>query len=1040
MRKIYFLMILFCSLNIINLQAQTQKIKVTGVVTEKLTNQVMPGVNIISGKPAKTVGISDNNGKFSVFVDDGSTLTFSYVSFKAFTVKLKPGQNTIDVPMAESDSQLDEVVVRGYQKRTRETSTGASTYVSGKEIQDVPVSNIEQLLQGKVAGLNIQVNTGAPGFRGSTSIRGLNTLSITGSGNESFLQPTSPLYVIDGVAIDADKAAENGYNTMGPGVSPLSLIPQEDVASLEVLKDAQATSLYGSRGAYGVIIITTKRGNSKIPRVRYTTNFFMNTPPKLRETLGGNEERRSKINHILANATSEADYLRLVRTYFLTDSLNDFYNNSTNWQGVFYRNAYNQTHNLNLDGGDTRFNYKTNIGYYSEKGVIKNTGLDRYTLNMNMEYNPNERFRFYGNVSGSMGQQNKGDGSGLLQTGVATNGQASSLLPGPSFFQSNASTVSSLKTNNSNDSRIIRTNLEAKYQILPGLWAASFFSYDYTSDKENTFTPAAANNQFAKAQAFNGRNANLNNRNNITYATTFGTKHNLFINVFNEVIKETGQSSVILQQSTPNDQFQGPLGFDGYNSRGGGVLPNFRDLRQLSYAAAISYDFEKKYVLDLTYRMDGASSNGLENPYSKVPSIGLRWNFNKENLLKDIKWLSYGALRLSWGKNISPTGDLQSIYGFYNLTGNYNNNPTIGINYGQVPNPALKPTTTMQYNLGLDMGFLDNKIELNFDTYYKKVDNLLFDRNLSNLTGFGLVKSNDAAIANYGYELSATFRPLPTNSKLDWSISINGAINHNMLTKLPLEYNGQYIRNNELVFRVGRNTFTNYMHINNGVFSTDASVPVDPATGFLYSTGDGTFYQGGDPNFKDVNGDYIFNDKDYELNGDSQPLIVGGFSTTMTYNGWGLNFYGSFTLVRTILNTALANRFRLMSDPFAQSSVVPLNDLNVWTAPGQIAKYPYAYDYTRYGNIDPFRTNQTLWSESGSYVKFNTVTLSYSFPKKLSKRIGLANLRSFLSGNNLISFSPYNGPNPENVSDLGRDQSNGYPVPRTYNIGFNVEF
>ncbi|EDM35581.1 putative outer membrane protein [Pedobacter sp. BAL39] len=1024
-----------------SLQAQTKKSIVKGTVTERSTNLPIPGVSVSTGKPLKGVTQTNGKGQFSVLVEDEATLSFSYTGFKTYTTKLKPGQLNIDVLLSESNSQLDEVVVRGYQTRSKETSTGSSFTISGDQVQDVPVSNVEQLLQGKVAGLNIQVNNGAPGFRGSATIRGLNTLAISGSGSESFLQPTSPLYVIDGVPIDADKAAEYGYNTMGPGVSPLSLIPQEDIASLEVLKDAQATSLYGSRGAYGVIIITTKRGNSKIPRIRYTTNFYVNTPPKLRETLGGNAERQSKINHILANATDEAFLDLLATTYFLTDSLNSYNNNSTNWQGVFYESTYNQTHNLALDGGDTKFNYKTNLGYSTEKGVIKNTGYDRYNLNMNMEYQPTPKFRIFAALNGGVGMQNKGNGSGLLQTGVATGGQSSSLLPGPSFYQANGGTLAALQTNDENSTKNLRANIDARYQLITGLWAASSLSYDYTSDNTDTFTPAAANNQFAKVYSFNGRSTSLYNRNNISYSKTIAEQHNLFINIFNEITIQTGQSTSITQNRTANDQFHGPLGFDAFTSSGGGVLPGYKDARLASFAAAVSYDFNKKYVVDLSYRLDGSSASGLENPYSKNPALGLRWNFNKETWLENVKWLSYGALRFSWGQNVSPTGNLQSIYGLYNVTGTYNNNPTIGIDYGSVPNPRLKPTTTSQFNIGLDAGLFDNKVEMNMDAYYKKVDNLLFTRNLSNLTGFGNVLSNDAGIANYGLELSVTLRPLSKASKVDWSISFNGAVNNDVLLKLPAEFNGQYIHNDGqmIVYRVGTNTLSNYLRINQGVFSTDNNVPVDPVTGLKYAT-NGAVFEGGDPYFKDVNGDYILDGRDYEINGNSQPLVVGGLSTNINYGNWGLNINGSFTLLRTVLNNALADRFRIMSNPFDPRAVVPLDDLDTWKRPGDQAKYPYAYAYTRYSQIDPFRLDQTLWAEEGSYYKMNTVTLSYRFAKQLANRIGLAGLRMYASGNNLITFSPYSGPNPESVTALGRDASGGYPVPRTYNFGLNVEF
>lgn len=1026
------------------LMAQSGQVVVSGTVVDNQDRLGLPGVTVSVGSPERALMATDANGQFTVRVESGATLHFHLIGFISRSVKLRPGQTSIEVVLNADDNQLEEVVVRGYVSRSKEETTGSSFTINADEIRDNPVASVESLLQGKVPGLNIQVNTGAPGFRGSTQVRGLSTLAVSGTGSESFLQPTSPLYVIDGVPMDADKASEFGFQQQGPGISPLSMIPQEDIESIEVLKDAQATSLYGSRAAYGVIIITTKRGNSKIPRVRYTSNFFMKTPPKLRETLGGNAERRLKINQILQNTLTREDIERISRTPFLADSLNAYYNNSTDWQDIFYQTTYNQTHNLAIDGGDPKFNYKANLGYYGETGIIKNTGFERYNLSMNMEFKPTEKLRFFGSMYGSIGKQKKGDGVGLLQKGVAENGQSSTLLPGPSFFQASSGVISALRTMNDNSARNLRANLDARYMLIEGLNVSSNISYDFTANLEDTFTPAAANQQFAKVYAFAGREFTLYNRNSVTYSKDFNEDHNIFVNVFNEFYKQGTQNRVTRQERSPEDQIQGPWGYDAYFSRGGGVLSNFRDARLASFAGAVSYNFRKKYVVDLSYRMDGSSGSGSENPYSRNPAVGVRWNFHRENLFENSEWLSNGALRLTWGKNIVPSRSLDALYGRYNLVGNYNNNPGILIDFDKLPNPYLKPTTTEQYNFGFDAGFFNNRFEVIFDAYYKEVQNLEMEKFLANSTGFNKFYSNDGGIANYGYELYLSARPLSPNSPVNWTISVNGAVNKDVLISLPPEFNGQAIHwddswaKQHTLFRVGSNTLSNYLRTNQGVYATDEDVPVDPATGLRYRTG-GRFFEGGDPILKDVNQDYILDSRDYEMSGNSQPRVTGGIATMLNYKGFGLNVYASFTLKRTILNNALADRFRLMGDPFGNKAVVPLDGLDMWRQPGDIAKYPYAYDYSRYEQIDPFRLDQTLWAEEGSYLKINQVTLSYMFTKKVVHRIGLSNLRIYFSTDNLVTFSPYSGPNPENVTSMGRDASGGYPVPRTYTLGLNLE-
>src|SRR5690606_34197610 len=448
--KILYSILLFCMSLCLQGMAQTT---VRGRVLDE-DGKALRSVTVINVSTARQLVATDANGGFSVSVASGTTLLFKLVGYKEKRVSLAAGQTSLTVNLEPSSTEVDEVVVtRGYVKRPKETSTGASNIITAEDIRDIPGS-LETLLQGKAPGLNIQVNTGAPGFRGTTQIRGLSTLSTVGSGNESILMPTSPLYVIDGVPLDADRASEMGLQQQGPGVSPLSMIPPEDIESIEILKDAQATSLYGSLAAYGVVIINTKRGNSEVPRINYVNNSFMRTPPKLRETLGGNLERRLKLEQIFGNALTQADIDRIQTTPHLSDSLNAYFNNSTNWQDLYFQTTYNHSHNLSVDGGNRLLSHKANIGYYSETGIIRNTGFDRYSTNLRMDYSPDSKLRFTGQVFAQLGKINKGDGSGILQTGVAAGGLSSTLLPPPSFYSVSSEYISSISTNNENGVRL----------------------------------------------------------------------------------------------------------------------------------------------------------------------------------------------------------------------------------------------------------------------------------------------------------------------------------------------------------------------------------------------------------------------------------------------------------------------------------------------------------------------------------------------------------------------------------------------------------
>ncbi len=389
-------------------------------------------MSIVDADLKKAIAVTDPNGNYSVTIEMNKTLLFRFIGYDDKSVKVTKAE--LNLQMATAEKFLKESVVIGYQTRKKETVTGAVSIIDKKDIQDVPVTNLEQLLQGKVAGMNIQNLTGAPGFGGSIAIRGISQLTVSGSGDEAFLSSSNPLLVIDNVPIDYDGGLDQSMLQPGAATGPLSMLPPEDIESIEVFKDAQAASLYGSRGANGVIVITTRRGNSAVPIINLNNAVFLNTPPQLRPVWGGNLEREFRKYTILNH--SEYDFLakgQFGGAIFLTDSLNGFFNNSTDWQGLFYQNTVNSNHNLQISGGNPKMNYKANLGYQMAQGIIKNTGFNRYTANLQLNLQPNERLRISGQLYAGLGQKQRGNGGGLTGNG-AGDAFSSSLLPGPSHF------------------------------------------------------------------------------------------------------------------------------------------------------------------------------------------------------------------------------------------------------------------------------------------------------------------------------------------------------------------------------------------------------------------------------------------------------------------------------------------------------------------------------------------------------------------------------------------------------------------------------
>lgn len=1060
--KIYILLLLTV---IVSLETISQTRMLSGYVRNSESGVVLSNVTILSKEMKIPLGKTDNSGRFSVPINDKTkTLVFKLLGFLEYDYQIG-SVNNIEIVLEPSKNAMDEVVVVGYTQRSRETLTGSNVVISGKDLQDLPAGNVMELLQGRVPGLNIQNNNGSPGMRGAVTVRGVSTLNVQGGGNDAFLTPTSPLYIVDGVPIDDNSGYSYGFDEGSPGISPISLIPVEDIQQIEILKDASATALYGSRGAYGVILITTKRGQSKVPIVQYTANFFINTPPKLRAVIGGKGERRARIDQLInydSTINQWLAYETIDQSAFLSDSLNPYYNNSTNWQGVFYRTTYNQSHNVNISGGETKFNYKLNAGLYNEKGIVENTGFTRYSIQMNGQYMPSNKFKMITSISTNIGKNSEGSGNALRQSGVADGANSSSLLPSPSIYTASNSVLSAINVNSVNKTTNIKANLELQYELLEGLRASSTVSYDYVVATKDKVTPGSLNNNQNLYDAYNENRKTLYNRNMISYAKQFKEMHGITLNVFNELNMTAFAADQIRRIGSPNDNVLGPIG-NNFGSTLGGTLDNLSEIRSVAFAGSGSYNYDLRYVVDFNYRLDGTSSNGPLNPYKVNPSAGVRWNFSKENFMsKFSSWLDYSSLRVSWGKNISPNGNIFDVYGRYvALAGRYNNQQAVGINTNTAPNLFLVPTTNTQWNAGLEAGFLGGRLSFTYEAYYKQTDDILDRKEISNISGFTRVTTNEKALVNYGHELSVMVKPLRPESPFKWTLSMNGAYNKDVTTRLPDEVRQWIVAGGEtnqaILNRLGRNAFSNLLLHYRGVYATDEDVPINPATGLRLRTGglldEARYFKAGDPIWTDLNGDYIIDANDYVVIGNSQPLFTGGISSHLQYKSWTLNVNTSFTLVRDVLNNATADLLRAYSNPSNRSNtgeydnnngniraLVPIESFDIWRSNGQLASYPNPFDYLRYSYIQPFRYDQTLWMEDGSYLKINQITLSYNLKREISQKYGISSLRIYTTVGNVYNFNNYSGPDPEIVSSAGRDSSGGYPNKRNYTIGLNVQF
>lgn len=1052
MKKLTVIILL---LNFFTIRLFAQEVTIKGEVKSS-SGSSLSGVSILNNATKKSLGISDTKGKFSVKVAPKSTLLFRSLGYGNGYIEVVAGKSYYEVILDLAVNKIDETVVIGYSPRSKQTLTGSAVTISGKDIQDVPVANFTDLLQGKVPGMNVQLNNGTPGVRGNVTIRGISNLNIQGSGDDAFLTPSSPLFVIDGVPVDEGTQYEYGFQSAGPGISPISLIPVEDIESVTILKDAQATALYGSKGAYGVILVTTKRGKSKVPIIQYVGQIFLNTPPNLRNTLGGVNERRARINQILKNDTSYNSALALINnTPLLADSLNAYYNNSTDWQSYFYRTTLNTSQSLNISGGDDKFNYKVAPGIFYERGIVENTGFTRYSIPMNMQYRPTDRFRMFVNLSPSLGRNSTGSGNALKQSGIANSGNSSSLLPSPSLFAGSIDALSALNTINDNKTGTLSSQMELEYSPLPGLRLSTTLSYNFLISSKDRFLPEALNSNSTEIYSYNDRRNTLYNRNMVSYAKTIRQKHNFNVYIFNEAEVTNFRADALLISGTPNDQITSGLSYNTGKSKGG-TLNNIYERRTLGYAGNFSYNYNTKYVLDISYRLDGTSTTGAANPWSQLPSIGARWNFKKEKFFEKWEALEYGLIRGSWGKNIIPSGTIYDVYGRYlSDSEKYNNEPSVTIDLSTIPNLELLPQTTTTLNGAIEFGFR-NGLTFLYETYYKQSDQILRTKSIPNINAFPRVNTNETSVVNRGHEFSIGYRPRKSGD-FSYSVSVNGAINRDYAASLPdnvrqlLQVDNSSNRQS-ILYRLGLNSLSNVLLNYKGVYKTDDEVPVNPLTGLKYRVGgttvlsDELYFKAGDPIWTDLNGDYILDNNDFVIVGNSQPIFTGGLNAFFQYKGWSLNTQFYMTFKRDVLNNALADRLKNFQDPAGTSStnagaLVPLGDLDVWSPENTSAYFPNPFDFRRYRFIDPFRYDQTLFQEDGSYFKFTTATLSYNVDRELLKKLlKITSARIFFSANNILTISKYSGPDPELVSALGRDSSSGYPNRRSFTVGLNVQF
>ncbi|WP_278020949.1 SusC/RagA family TonB-linked outer membrane protein [Flavobacterium ginsengisoli] len=869
--------------------------KLDGTVVDAITNQPIIGASVnIKGTTHGVV--TDTEGKF--YFQTGQkfpyTLIVSYIGYKKLEVTVE--KNPVIISLREERQELDELVVVGYGTQKRKDITGSVASVPKANLSQV-TSSADNLLRGAVAGVVVTQSSGRPGASSSVRIRGGNSIT---AGNE-------PLYVVDGILIYNDNSNSSaGVTYAGASVNVLSTINPADIESIEVLKDASATAIYGSRGANGVVIITTKKGTKGQDNISYQGYFgFQNISKKLK-LMNASEwaSLRNDVQASIGQAPSfSPEQIEALKT-----------SGNYDWQSAaFVTAAPVQNHNLSFSGGDEKSRYAISAGYFDQDGIVLGSDFKRISLRANYERNYSQKFKFGVNANYTNSIANGVGTNGGAAAGRNPNPLVSVLLTAPvvpiknadgSYNVTNnpyATSVNGYVPNPINDldntinetklNRIL-TSLFGEYKFNKELTAKVAVSGDVLNTKQNYYAPSnTTTGAGTKGLASIGERSvgSVLNENTLNYNTHFGENHK-FSALGGYTLQYTkGEVVNAGAQTFVNDA-------NTYNAIQDGVpVKPYSDAYESvlkSWLARVNYSYKGKYNFTLSGRADGSSRFGSESLWGYFPSAGFSWNITDEEFANNIKGVTEAKLRITAGTtgnqeigNYLPLASMGSV--------NYSFGGTLytGLAPTRLANPDLKWEKTNQYNVGLDLSLLDRKINFVFDVYYKKTKDLLINVPVPLSSGYATVLQNIGGVENKGFEVGLTTENIKTEN-FAWNSNIVFSLNRNKVTEIgngvneffPVVPNGSLLQQQPVIVKVGLPLGSFWGYKTNGIFQTQEEVNTQPKINSLANT------KVGDRKYVDTNGDGVITALDKGNLGTSQPKFVGSFSNTVSYNDFDLNF------------------------------------------------------------------------------------------------------------------------------------------------------
>jgi len=994
---------------IINKQARTVSStkNISGVVKDETGEPVIGANVVVKGTTNGTV--TDMNGRYSLEVPEGGVLQISYIGYNTQEVKVGSG-DVVNVSLREDSEALDEVVVIGYGTVKKSDLTGAVGSVQMKDVSQVGITSADRALQGQIAGVQVNARTGQPGESMMIRVRGSNSLA---GGNE-------PLYVIDGMPVEK----------MNSDINP------EDILSMEVLKDASSTAIYGSRGANGVVMITTKRGRTGDTVLEYNGYVGVSSLRKKLDLLG-KDDYIAMVNEVSQN---DGNGIAITPEQAAMLPNND-------WQDLAYQTALTHSHQVSVSGGTDKTKLYSSLNYMNQEGIIKGSDYNRFALRINGDQKLARNLSLNASIAYSYGTQNtansNADGWGAIAYTAMVMAPIQEIrdadgkytnFSGTPWGGTNPVGMAELYKNKTVNSRLL-ANMSLIYEIIDGLTFRVNAGAEVNAGSSDRYIPiglSAGGKLDGDASKSKSNYYTIINENILTYDKRFNKNHALNL-----------MGGVTFQTYQYNDLGGSGTGFlrDVYETNNLGVASTpgtpssgYSDYRMASFLGRANYNLMERYLLTVTARYDGSSKFSKNHKFAFFPSAALAWRLSEENFMQDIDWLSNLKLRASIGQignqSISPyqtfarLGTSGPIFG---------DGKDIGFGLSSMANDDLKWETTTQTDIGVDFGFFSNRLNIGFDYYWKQTRDLLYNATLPPSSGYSSMLRNLGRIDNKGFEIS--INTINMKGKVNWTTNLNITSNRSIVKDLGSDVYGNKIQRidapigggNWFPLFVGKAPFQLYGYEIEGIYQTDEEARLN---------GEAT-KKAGDYRYKDTDGKAGITTGDKTIIANTQPKFTFGLTNIINWNNFELSFLLIGSVGGDIVNefnksiTNIGGTWNIRKDVWE----------NHWTPENPNAKYARASvatkDYLAFG--DP----SSVWVENGSYLRFKDIKLAYTLPSQWFAGSRKPNISVYLSGQNLITITSYSHYDPEaswTSSAVNGWDRGVYPSAKSFTLGLQVKF